>query len=278
MEQVFELIEREAVDPEGVQAVLERCPECRASFEQMKLALQRAGELLLEEPPIHADAAILRAARERSARKSSARHRWLAPPPWAVAAAALLAVGIGVWAIPRAQRVEHAPDAVGTEPEPTSGDAPEPRLARDAKNRLAASPSEASTINERRATRAQIPEAPARAKRKSRDDSEAPPSAKEAESNAARSAVAGAPEGADLALREEAPRISAECEHRLTEVERREADADTSQMEPEDLLATGRCYQEIGDLAKARRWLRRAATHPETKKRAERALRRLPAE
>ena len=33
--QIFELIEREAVDPEGVRAILADCPECRAEFEAM---------------------------------------------------------------------------------------------------------------------------------------------------------------------------------------------------------------------------------------------------
>jgi uncharacterized protein with PIN domain len=32
-EQVFELIEREAVDRDGVREILARCPECRAAFD-----------------------------------------------------------------------------------------------------------------------------------------------------------------------------------------------------------------------------------------------------
>ena len=58
-EQVFELIEREAVDPEGVRAILADCPDCRAEFEAMKAALALAGELPVEEPPADIDAAIL---------------------------------------------------------------------------------------------------------------------------------------------------------------------------------------------------------------------------
>jgi len=107
-EQVFELIEREAVDPEGVRAILAECPDCRAEFDAMKVALAAADELPIEEPPGEIDALILRRAELRSqaaapeeAQVIPFRKRLLQTPPWAMAAIALLAVGVGVWSIRR---------------------------------------------------------------------------------------------------------------------------------------------------------------------------------
>jgi hypothetical protein len=119
-EQVFELIEREAVDPEGVRAILDECPDCRAEFEALKASLALAAQLPLEEPPADLDAAILSQASLRveaagsapEVRESKAgevvplRKRLLQAPPWAMAAVALLAVGVGVWAIPREVQLE----------------------------------------------------------------------------------------------------------------------------------------------------------------------------
>ena len=45
---------------------------------------------------------------------------------------------------------------------------------------------------------------------------------------------------------------------------------------PEEELAIGRCYQTVGDTAKARKWLQRAAADPATKQRARKALQTLP--
>jgi len=105
-EQLFELIEREAVDPGGVRAILARCPDCRAAFDEMKAALAVAGQLPIEEPSAAADAAVVRAASERLPRVVPLRKRRLQPPPWAMAAIALLAVGVGVWSIPREVQLE----------------------------------------------------------------------------------------------------------------------------------------------------------------------------
>ncbi len=121
-EQVFELIEREAVDPEGVREVLARCPECRATFEEMKAALQSVAALPVEAPPASVDAAVLRAAAERGAR---ARTRSFLVPQWAAAAVALLAVGVGVWAIPTDAPEPSVDEAVAFE----ADDAAETQLA-----------------------------------------------------------------------------------------------------------------------------------------------------
>lgn len=278
MEQIFELIEREAVEPESVRAILERCPECRARFEQTKAALERAGELVMEEPPASADAAILRAARERSRRAPPRRRRWLSSTRWAAAAAALLAVGVGVWAIPRAEQVERAGETKDAESE---------AVAAIERSTDSAPVAEATRTEESRPTghpgtpRAQKKEALPQSKRASRDapkpmktlsDEDGEPAAA-ADSRRAEAQLAAAP-----ASFEDASGVSAECKRRLAEAERRDAKDDASDMEPEALLATGRCYHELGDVAQARRWLLRAASHPQTKDRAERALARLPPE
>lgn len=119
-EQVFELIEREAIDPEGVQAILAECPDCREEFEALKASLALAGQLPIEEPPPAVDAAILQQAARRLESAGSVpggtsakggevvpfRKRVLQTPPWAMAAIALLAVGVGVWSIPREVQFE----------------------------------------------------------------------------------------------------------------------------------------------------------------------------
>lgn len=284
MEQVLELIEREEIDPEGVRAVLERCPECRASFEQTKAALARAGELPIEEPPIAADAAILRVARKRSERGTPARPRWLGRPEWAVAAAALLAVGIGVWAVPRDENTEQAEQPPGTGLEKNAIAAKEPKrgasrlqMADDGKNRGA---NAAAAVQERalraRSQRRGARAAPESAAPRPAEDVDGAPVGQE--SAASVSALAGASGAAESTSLEDAPRISPECQRRLAKVEKAEADRDAPDMDPEEVLAIGRCYQELGEVREARRWLRRAALHPKTQKRAERAIGRLPSE
>ncbi|MDH3202463.1 MAG: hypothetical protein OEM15_16355 [Myxococcales bacterium] len=99
-EEVLELIEREAVDPAGVREILDRCPDCRALFDEMKAALVAVDQLPLEDPSARVDADILRAAVMRRTNVARVGKRRFQAPPWAMAAIALLAVGIGVWAIP----------------------------------------------------------------------------------------------------------------------------------------------------------------------------------
>ncbi len=226
-EQVFELIEREAVDPEGVHEILARCPDCRAAFDEMKAALAVAERLPIEEPGADVDAAILRAAAARAPRVVPLRRRRLHPPPWAVAAIALLAVGVGVWTIPRGEQLEggaapaetkNAEEAIVVEPAPpkrvTKLPADEPRAVR-------------------------IAQAP-----------ESRPTAGMAADDAT-------------------------CERRVDEIERLERADHDYVPKSEEQLAIGKCYGTLGDVAKARKWLQRAAEHRETKSRAEEALRRL---
>lgn len=62
--QVFELIERELVDPDGVDAALAPLPGGRDYFEGIKNGLRLAAMLPTEEPPLGLDRMILAAARE----------------------------------------------------------------------------------------------------------------------------------------------------------------------------------------------------------------------
>ena len=58
-EQVFELLEREPLDPKSVHEALAMLPECRAYFDELKAALALADQLPWEDPPPRLDAGIL---------------------------------------------------------------------------------------------------------------------------------------------------------------------------------------------------------------------------
>jgi len=68
------------------------------------------------------------------------------------------------------------------------------------------------------------------------------------------------------------------CRRKIDQIERRARDDEDYVPAPEEELATGKCYQMLGQLDQARKWLRRAAAHPKTKARAETALRELALE
>ena len=67
-----------------------------------------------------------------------------------------------------------------------------------------------------------------------------------------------------------------QCAAKITAFEQRLRDDERYKPEPEEELAIGRCYQTVGDTAKARKWLQRAAANPATKQRARKALQTLP--
>lgn len=106
-DQVLELIEREAIDPGAVHAILDACPECRAEFERLKSTLALADALPRERPSEEVDATILRLAEERRELTSEATveteedavipydRRRFRRLPWAFAAVAVLGVGLG---------------------------------------------------------------------------------------------------------------------------------------------------------------------------------------
>jgi len=322
--QVFELIEREAVDPEGVRAILADCPDCRAEFEAIKAALALAEELPIEEPPADIDAAILSLADRRlpSAVAGSATvaaqaeapipfyKKMVQVPPWAMAAVALLAVGVGVWSIPRTVQFESDADQTVLETKETvsmaeappeerfGGPLPLEESAVVAMDDVAEAAPVGARDSAKSAGRPVRPQAP---RAKKRRDAIARRSAPEAEAVQNRAlAPAAAPavakgEGvaqraaAGGAVAEDAALASAEaddrdakrdetsaCREKVSAFERRLQDDEGFAPAPEEELALGRCYRRLGDTAKARRWLERAAADPATRRRARKALRALP--
>ena len=324
-EQVFELIEREAVDPEGVRAILADCPDCRAEFEAMKAALALAKELPVEEPPADIDAAILSLAdrRLRSAVPELASgagedakpvpfyKKMAQVPPWAMAAVALLAVGVGVWSIPQTVQFESDADQPMLEAKETVPMAEAPRderLAREPASEEAAVAAmddiaDAAPVGVMESAKSAGRPARRRAPRaKKRRDAMAKQSAPEAEAENRAMAPAAAPavkKGEGVAQRSSAGGevaedaafgsaelddldakrdATSECRDKVTAFERRLRDEKGDAPAPEEELAIGRCYQRLGETAKARKWLERAAADPSTKRRARKALQALPSE
>jgi hypothetical protein len=296
-EQVLELIEREPVDPDGVREILARCPECRAAFDEMKAALIVAEQLPIEQPPVEVDAAILRAAGARVPVKK----RRLQPAPWAMAAIAMLAVGVGVWTIPRevqfegdvapadekdAEEVVVAEQMRGDADEVLAGRLAVAELASEmnapvqAFERAEAEPKKGSPEPPRAKRRAR----PSRDERRARGLAQAPASlavadtaAVSAERSQPQEAVAKASAPGKEAGADEGAPASA-CKRKVDETERRaRADEDYAPT-PEEELAIGKCYQELENVTEARKWLERAAAHRKTKAAAEKALRQLAPE
>ena len=290
-EQVFELIEREAVDPEGVREILARCPGCRAAFDEAKAALALAAQLPMEEPPASIDAAILRAAREREPRVVPMRKRRLQPPPWAMAAIAMLAVGVGVWTIPR--EVQFKGDAAPAD-DSLAEETPEEEVDVDGRIGLVADApalaprAEAVTAKEKKAS----PE-PARAKRRLRSSVGESRAGRAAQAPASLPAADVATEGVAeprsyaAEAKASGPRkqerdddhdAKAACERKVAEIERHALAGKDRAPTPEEELAIGQCYQVLENVAEARKWLERAAAHRKTKAPAEKALRELAVE
>ena len=313
-EEVFELIEREAIDPAGVHEILDRCPDCRALFDEMKAALVAVDQLPLEDPPARVDADILRAALMRRANVTPIRKRRFQAPPWAMAAVALLAVGIGVWSIPRDTELatEDALGATVAESDEGIVTAPRPASAPAVLEEAASEKSAQGLRLEQRGgpePRAEPPGQPsvarrerAQAKRKAGPSpakrSKAAEAASEegsdvggvaqmqdmAQAPAADARAVGAARNAaltsDSAEQEEAKEdiddANLACKKTVASFEeRRRRDVDF-EPDPEQQLALGRCYAKLGDTKRARTWLERAATHAKTKPRAQSALEKLP--
>lgn len=329
-EQVFELIEREAADPEGVRAILAECPDCRAEFDALKAALALVDQLPAAEPPADIDVAILARAEQHiqstgfepasgAAEKQRVipfRKRMLQTPPWAMAAIALLAVGIGVWSIPRTVQLE--------------SDAALPESKAKEAVHMAEAPAEVQAIEDQPGGMQKSEEAEIAAMDEIRDDAPVAtmesaragsrparrqaPRAKKVRESGAKGSAAGADEENLARARAAAPAVAkdeglaqpsapargiataadaelaavkvddsdvktgerSECEAKIRAFERRIRDDDRYEPGPEEALAIGRCYQTVGNTAKARRWLQRAAANPATKRRARKALQTLP--
>jgi len=299
-EQVFELIEREAVDPDGVREILSRCPDCRVAFDEMKAALAVTEQLPIEEPPPALDGAVVRAARDRAPRAVPLRKRRLQPAPWAMAAIALLAVGVGVWTIPRKVQLESdaAPGELKNAGEIAMADQvlEEETKTSDSRDAVAQLGSEGTAALRAPETAEPEPKkgsrAPVRARRRARsspdEESVARLAQPPAAAPAADMAVAGAAESRshEAAAKASAPPKQgkqekdddATCRRKVDDFERRAGTDDDYAPTPEEELAIGKCYQTLDNVADARKWLQRAAAHRKTKGRAEAALRELAAE
>lgn len=285
-EEVFELIEREAVDPAGVREILDRCPDCRALFDGMKAALVAVDQLPLEDPPAHVDAEVLRAAAMRRTKMAPLRKRRLQAPPWAMAAIALLAVGVGVWSIPRSTDFE-TEDALSTPVTETEEEAEqEPVGALGELGRAASEEAEAKVQLDHKERAEPLAEAPAKfsvagrergqAKRKARSSLNAPEAASAEAFGVART-TAPAVESSDEEAREDRDDAAEACRKTIADFEKRIRQDQDYAPDSEQQLALGRCYAKLGDTKRARTWLERAATHPKTKTRAVTTLKELTA-
>jgi hypothetical protein len=273
-EQVLELIEREAVDRDGVREILARCPECRAAFDELKAVLLAAEQLPIEQPPLELDAAILRAAGARVPEAVPVKKRRLQPAPWAMAAIAMLAVGVGVWTIPQEAAFEddlapaaekHAEEAVVAE-----------QIRAEAEGALAGSLAVAGPTSAMNAPTRALQLAETEAKKELREPKRAKRAARLSEDDLRAGGQARAPAPASLAMADGAQ--ASACKLKIDETERRaRADEDYAPT-PDEELAIGKCYQELEDVTEARKWLERAATHRKTKAAAEKALRQLAPE
>ena len=301
-EQLFELIEREAVDPGGVRAILARCPDCRAAFDEMKAALAVAGQLPIEEPSAAVDAAVVRAASERLPRVVPLRKRRLQPPPWAMAAIALLAVGVGVWSIPREVQLEGDVGSADLKSAaaPVVAEQELDEVAAEALDDSAALAELGEVASERTAHLGRAPRTEARAKRASskpvpakrrsrlaagkKEDAQAPASLSAADVAAGSAeetrsyGAASEPLAARKQQQDDDGGATADCRRKVDDIERRARKDKDYAPQPEEELAIGKCYQMLDNVAEARKWLKRAAAHRKTKARAEAALRELTPE
>ena len=312
-EQVLELIERERVDPRGVRETLAKCPECKAEFDEIKAQLAVASQLPLEAPPEHLDVLILQAAEARSAGVAEARpetqpRAWFSRQPLAMAAVALLVVGIGVSTVsvvrgPDTEPLAEAPvfgdlaaDAAPPEEvgEAVASAGPERlELAQASTDEVAAreAPTEPPAARRARAGGARSAKK-TEARRVDRDDATAPAAPKERPQQVAlaEADLAAAPAAGQYA-ESELPSLKSveakgqdgqegataererQCKRSISSFEKRQKKdkADFSPT-PRQSLDAGLCYQRLGKRSDAERWLKRAAEHPSTKARAVEAL------
>jgi hypothetical protein len=287
-EQVLELIEREQTDPEGVREILERCPECRSTFEELKSTLGLTAELPLEEPSAAVDEAVMRAATAHANRVVSLERRRFRPIPWAAAAVALLAVSVGVWTIrtddapsERLAKQSAAESAVAEEAE-------EPRVSAEARAELATmkDAADAMAAAESRPTkrRAQKQSPRPSASRvamngeASRGGGMDATGAVVSEAALREQGLDAAPAAADTAPQRAEVREEARARDRDCAAEAAALEAEDGELTGEQALDVGRCFRDAGDVEQARRWFERASADPKTRAPARRALRSLPKE
>lgn len=291
-ERVLDLIEQEGRDPETVRSLLERCPDCRARFDEMKAVLEQVAAFEVEEPSPATDQAILAAARGRVLAR---RRRWTwRGPHWAAAAVALLAVGVGVWTIPRgAEDGATKSDEVSAVADIQHDEAAVQDLAYEdsvAPPSGATAPAEASLdadIETKSEAESRGGGATAALRRRSTVARQPPTQNElvlaEADNGPASTASLDFAATAD-ATEEAAPKKSRtpeaaprpksrRCERRLRGIESQDR-----AVTAEEALWLGSCYREAGDWRRARRWFEQAASEPATRDRATRELDRLPSD
>lgn len=283
-ERILDLIEREEGDPDAVRKLLERCPDCRALFDQMKGLLEEVAALPVEEPTAAVDQAILSAARARAGGLHRPRSRTLRAPHWAAAAVALLAIGVGVWAIPRGtERVASTRMDAPVDAELERGGAADQAVADDGP---VPPPTPSATLAEASFEAEPVAAAPEPRRRKSAGR---PPAGRTEPPVAEADGLRSPPRSANSVVSEEAMEAAAltksraseaapgskalPCERRRVTIERQDRDATA-----EEALWLGSCYREAGDWRRARGWFERAASDPSTRARAKQALKTLPSE
>jgi hypothetical protein len=233
--------------------------------------------------------------------------RMMQSQPWAMAAVALLVIGVGLWSV----RERHGPGTgvIGGQQVATTD---EPRREMEAAEppEQPSEPAAPAVVEEERIEVAEAePEQRAPEKRRRRrkpkqttkpttepvKQEEPPLVVAEAPSKAETTKPAGeppepvlapsmkGPPGSTTALSEGGGAATASehkrkiCNARVTTLEKMVARKADYEPAPEEQLAVGRCYNLLGNKAKARYWLERAAKHPDTKAAAERELRKLDA-
>lgn len=236
------------------------------------------------------------------ARVISFPKRVMQSQPWAMAAVALLVVGVGLLSV----RERHGPGTGALDGQQVAGTKETPKEAETVEP--PAEPMEPVPVEEERVEVAEAkPEPVPRQERKRRRKREKPTHAEpeptpeeigEDEAPVLAAAEAEAPSEEPTELPTLAPGMKGQpgsanalsegdqaksasehdqkiCKMRMSALEKlisRKADYEPA---PEEQLAAGRCYGILGDKDKAKHWLKRAAKHPETRIAAERALRRL---
>lgn len=232
---------------------------------------------------------------ERAGKLIAFPRRIMQSQPLAMAAVAMLVIGIGVWvgrddrapdvdpageerlaAVEESAR-ERAGEAVESEAvaEAETADPPDQKVAavqskRPRRKRAATPPGDESAQTEE--PRDEVPALAAK------EPTEPTPERPALEASVKRSPTdtgsAKALSGSEQqgAVTEQERKI---CRARVSVVEKMLSSDENYDPVPEEQLALGRCYDLLENKTKAREWLRRASKHPETKSRAEKALRQL---
>ena len=228
--------------------------------------------------------------------------------PWAVAAVALLVVGVGLLSVRERQGpgtgVFGGEKVATTEEAPTREEAAEPSVepAEPARptpaeeERIEVAQAEPEPAPREKQRRRRKREKPAQAEPSPAPQEEAPVVVAEAPTEPKPAEPGEEPELPELAPGMKGPPGSANalsegdqaksaseheqkiCKMRVSALEKLVAKKPDYEPAPREQLAAGRCYNILGNQAKAKHWLERAAKHPDTKTAAERELRKVVGE